>query len=272
MDIYTYETNNKVVKYTSDDLLQGEPCYILGCGLIYPLKIKGYLKFLTDYGTYFMLSEEALNKQLPNLEGNRTVLDKIMIYNGLIKSQVDVFGKPKMDLEMAMKEILTELENAFSIVSRKQIKYNETENSFSDDKRSIVINHSNLNDVRKVIAMQNLIKEPIIYEDAEYAELMAEARRQKSKRSGGGIGVSEIIAYVKNYGKLKYEDVYDQNVLQLYSDYHTMSQMESYRTVMNFKLVTSEAPDVSLAEQFIESLFRPEDDSDLLIEQDSVFK
>jgi len=77
------------------------------------------------------------------------------------------------------------------------------------------------------------------------------------------------LVYIKIYifitfYKFYATDVYDQNVLQLYSDYRTMSQMESYRTVMNFKLVTSDVPNASLAEAFIESLFRPETDEDLL--------
>ena len=164
--------------------------------------------------------------------------------------------------------VINDLATAFSIVTKKQIKYNKNNNTFSDENeegnKTVLINQSNFSDVRKVIAMQNLIKEPLIYEDQEYAELMAEARRQKNKKNGGSINLSEIIAYVKNYGKLRYEEVYNQNVLQLYSDYRAMLQMENYRTTMAFNCVSTEFTNIGLAEQFIDELFKPNDDSDLL--------
>ena len=253
--------------YTSDDVLEDSPCFILGCGLVYPLKVKGYIKFITRYGMYFMFSEEGLNSQLIQMKDRqeRSLLSKTIFFNAIIKSQKDVFGQSNMDSETAIKESIKDLENALEIVFKKQqIKYNELENSFHDKDNSIVVNENNFADIRKVIAMQNLIKEPQIYEDQEYAELMSEARRQKNKKSGGNVNISEMIAYVKNYGKLKYEDVYNQNILQLYCDYRTMTQMEYHRTLMNFRCVSSEVGNTNLAEQFIDELFKPNDDSDLL--------
>ena len=252
--------------YTSDDVLEDSPCFILGCGLAYPLRVKGYIKFITKYGMYFMFSNEGLDLQLAQIKDSqeRSLLSKTIFFNVVLKSQKDVFGQSNMDSETAIKESFKDLENALSIVFKKQIKYNEIDNSFYDKDKSVVVNENNFADVRKVIAMQNLIKEPQIYEDPEYAELMYEARRQKNKKNGGNVNISEMIAYVKNYGKLKYEDIYSQNILQLYSDYRTMTQMEYHRTIMNFKLVSSEVGNTSLAEGFMDDLFKAQDDSDLL--------
>ena len=252
--------------YTVDDVLEDSPCFILGCGLIYPLRVKGYIKFITKYGIYFMFDEEGLDLQLTQMKDkqNKSLLSKCIFFNAILKSQQDVFGQSNMDSEMAIKESIKDLENSLSIITKKQIKYSEENNSFCDKDNTTIINENNFADVRNVVAMQNLIKSPQLYEDQEYAELMAEARRQKNKKNGGNITIAEMIAYVKNYGKLKYEDVYNQNILQLYSDYRTMTQMEYYRTLMNFRCVSDEVGNTSLAEGFIDSLFKPQDDSDLL--------
>lgn len=274
---------NIYMDYTSDDVLENSPCFVLGCGLIYPLLIKDYSKFLSKYGTYFMFGEEGIESQLINIESDskQSYLDKVVFFNALIKCQPDVFGQVKMDSEKAINEVVNDLSSAFSIVTKKQIKYNKINNTFSDENeegnKTVLINENNFSDVRKVIAMQNLIKEPLIYEDQEYAELMAEARRQRNKKNGGSINLSEIIAYVKNYGKLRYEEVYNQNALQLYSDYRVMSQMENYRTTMAFNCVSTEFTNIGLTEQFIDELFKPNDDSDLLrdssyLYDDGVFK
>ena len=261
---------NIYMDYTSDDVLENLPCFVFGCGLIYPVLIKDYSKFLSKYGTYFMFSEEGLKSQLVNIECDKkqSYLDKVVLFNALIKCQPDVFGQVKIDSEKAINEVTNDLSSALSIVTKKQIKYNKINNTFSDENeegnKTVLINENNFSDVRKVIAMQNLIKEPLIYEDQEYAELMAEARRQKNKKNGGSINLSEIIAYVKNYGKLRYEEVYNQNALQLYSDNRTMLQMENYRTTMAFNCVSTEFTNISLTERFIDELFKPNDDSDLL--------
>lgn len=143
---------------------------------------------------------------------------------------------------------------------------------FHDELNKVSINERNFTDVRNVIAMQNLIKEPIFYEDQEYAELMTEARRQKDKRNGGSINLSEMIAYAKVYNKLKYEDIYEQNILQLYADNFCMGQFESYNTAMRFKTVSNDVPDIHLVQAFIDDLYKPNDDSDLLKDFDGFDK
>ena len=93
--------------YTSDDVLENSPCYVLGCGLIYPLLIKDYSKFLCKYGTYFMFSEEGLDVQLTYTEkqSKYSYLDKVVLFNTLIKCQPDIFGQTKMDSDKAIKEV-----------------------------------------------------------------------------------------------------------------------------------------------------------------------
>ena len=71
--------------YTTDELLQDLPCFILGCGMIYPLKVKEYQSFLSKYGSLFMFDEESLNMILPkemNKE-NMTYMSKVILYNSL---------------------------------------------------------------------------------------------------------------------------------------------------------------------------------------------
>lgn len=259
--------------YTTDELLQDLPCFILGCGMIYPLKVKEYQSFLSKYGSLFMFDEESLNMILPkemNKE-NMTYMSKVILYNSLsLQTQSLEYGV-EMGGEAFIKNCLNDLEKAFSIVTKKQIKYNNENNSFTDDSNSININVDNFSDVRKVIAMQNLIKEPTMYEDAEYTQLIMEARRRKNKQNGGNINISEMVTYVKNYGKVTYEEIFNENVLQLFADYRSMIQMEYYRTIMNFKLVSSEVGNTNLAEGFIDDLYKKDTDEDLLTTTSEIF-
>ena len=260
-------------EYTTDELLQDLPCFVLGCGMIYPLKVKEYQSFLSKYGSLFMFDEESLNMLLPkemNVK-NTNYMNKVVLYNSLsLQGQSLQYGI-EINSETIIKDSLNDLAKALSIVTKKQIKYNNENNSFVDENNSININSNNFSDVRKVVAMQNLIKEPTIYEDSEYTQLIMEARRRKNKQNGGNINISEMVTYVKNYGKVTYEEIFNENVLQLFADYRSMIQMEYYRTIMNFKLVSSEVGNTNLAEGFIDDLYKKDTDEDLLTTTSEIF-
>ena len=51
------------------------------------------------------------------------------------------------------------------------------------------------------------------------------------------ISFEEMVAYVKNLGKITYQEVMEENVLQLHCDYSCLQKEEDYRTAMNFRLV-----------------------------------
>ena len=69
-----------------------------------------------------------------------------------------------------------------------------------------------------------------------------------------------MVAYVKNLGKITYQEVMEENVLQLHCDYSCLQKEEDYRTAMNFRLVADKKTSQQLAKEkltskFIDSLY-----------------
>lgn len=116
MQIYKYYNSNKeLIEYTSDDVLEDKPCYILGCGLIYPLRVKEYRDFINKYASYFTFSETGLNQQFPIIKNYDNFIDKIITYNSFLK--IMLFQDKANDEETqnkSVKMVFDELEKALA--------------------------------------------------------------------------------------------------------------------------------------------------------------
>lgn len=249
MDIYR--------DYTTLDVMYDLPCNIQNCGLIYPIKIRDYIKFLKGYNLYFTYTPKYLKALVPD-EIKQGGLSKTILLMYGQKSQPDEFSKSKSENEILL-EIVNELEEVFSIITKQNITYNN--GSFTG--KDVIINDKNFDFVKKVVALSNVIYQPNYYEDKEFAKVMEKARKAHNK---GGISFDEMIAYVKNNGKLTYEEVMNQNVLQFYADYNCQANNENYRTMMTFGCVSDDKSikKTKLTPAFMNKLFE-NSDSSLLI-------
>ena len=248
MDIYR--------SYNTLDVIYDRPCNIEGCGKIYPIKVKDFIDFQKTYNLYFVYTKEHLDSFISD-ETRKGSLSKTMAINMASKLQPDIFGKALSEQDAIM-ECIKELEEAFSIVARKEIKYNNgvfsNKNKEINSDEIIKIDDSNFDYVSKVIVQSNLIYQIKYYKDAEYSRIMEKARKAHNKNP---ISFEEMIAYVKTMNKLSYEDIMNENVLQLNCDFQALAQEENYRTMMNFRLVSSDKSlaDVKLACQFVDRLY-----------------
>lgn len=242
MDIYR--------DYSTLDVLYDEPCHIQGCGNIYPIKVRDYIKFQKKYNSYFVYSKQHLDSFIPDeiYEGS---LRKIITINMSKKCQPDTFGRVLSEQDSIM-ECVKELEEAFSIVTKDKIIYNN--GMFSNKDRTVKIDDSNFDYVSKVIVQSNLIYQPNFYKDPEYARVMEKARKAHNKSP---ISFEEMICFIKNLGKISYEDIMNENVFQLNCDFQALAQAENFRTMMNFKLVSSDKSlnNVRLTCQFVDKLY-----------------
>ena len=242
MDIYR--------DYTTTDVMYDLPCEINNCGKIYPIKVKDFIKFLKGYGIYFTYTPKYL-KALVSDEITKSSLQKTIVLSYLSKVNSNDKFKKEDNQEKVLLEVIEELKEVFSIVARTEITYNDNGEFRGKD---IVINDKNFDFVKKVVALSNLIYQPVYYEDEEFAMIMNKARQAHSKDN---ISFEEMIAYVKNGCKISYDEVMNENVFQLNCDYKCFVACEEYRTAMNFRCVSDEKSlrKITLSPSFINSLY-----------------
>ena len=242
MDIYR--------DYTTLDVLYDRPCHIQGCGEIYPIKVKDFIDFQKKYNSYFVYTKQHLDSFIPD-DMCKGSLKKTITINMARKCQPNEFGRVLSEQDAIM-ECVMELEEAFSIVARKEIKYNN--GTFSDKDMSVKIDDSNFDYVSKVIVQSNLIYQLKYYKDPEYARIMEKARKAHNKNP---ISFEEMICYIKTLNKISYEEIMNENVLQLNCDFQALAQAENYRTMMNLKLVSSDKPlnNARLTCPFVDKLY-----------------
>lgn len=242
--------------YTTFDVMLGQPCIIDNCGAFYPIKVKDYYMFYKRYNRYFTYTKKHLDRALPNIEGvPLSTLQKTMIFNSRILQTPDDFGNA-LEPQEALLEVIKDLEKAFSIVTKEEITLDKT-GAFINESGTVNINDKNFDFVLKVVALQNLIYQPNYYEDPEYERVIEKARIAHNPNP---ISFEEMVAYVKNLGKITYQEVMEENVLQLHCDYSCLQKEEDYRTAMNFRLVADKKTSQQLAKEkltskFIDSLY-----------------
>lgn len=253
MDIYR--------DYTTFDVMYKQGCTIKNCGTFYPLTVRDYYKFAKRYNMYFTYDTRHLNRMYPDMKGKPLL--QTLLLNVVQKCQPDDFGNQK-DIEEAQEEVIKELCDALSILTKTKIEYIE-DGVFSNRGMSldnpVIVTDDNYAFVMKVVALSNLIYQPNYYEDPEYERIMNKARIAHNKNP---IDFEEMVAYVKNLGKLSYEQIMDETVFQIKCDYYCLHQEKEYETAMLFKTVSDDKSlNVKLETPFIEQLY-DKSDSNLL--------
>lgn len=254
MSIYIYKD------YNVEDILFDLPCPVMNCGDIYPIKIKDQ-KLFGKYTKYISFSAEHLG-----LENDSDLLKGII---SLILRDMngDIDIKTHQELVYSnLYKIFEELEELFSLVTRKQIKMNKEMTSnyvFASSDNSVVISDYNFNEVRKVILKQNLLHEPKIYKN-KITQKWAEKVKKARLRNNPPTPLSEIINIVRNELKIPYSEILKLNILQLYVDYSRVCNTKEFDVITLFKTVSSEPkklPKVNFNDSVIEKLYKNPDDT-----------
>lgn len=254
MSIYIYKD------YNVEDILFDIPCPVMNCGDVYPIKVKDYKRF-NKYTKYISFGAKHL--------GVKEDSDLLKGLIGLVLRDMngDIDIKTHQELVYSnLYKIFEELEELFSLVTRKQIKMNkevETNYVFTSSDNSVVISDYNFNEVRKVILKQNLLHEPKIYEHEltrKWAEKVKKARLKKNPPTP----FSEIINIVRSELKIPYKEIQELNILQLYVDYSRICNTKHADTITLFKTVTSDPkklPNIEFSDGVIEKLYANPDET-----------
>lgn len=236
-------------EYTTDDVICDRPLFINEIGNLFPIKMKYYKEFL-DYIKYVTYTKAQLK-----LPSDITLMEYLflIISNSFIE-------KDRMPEIKAREKCVAEFENMFSLVTKNNVVFKGTDNFvFASENNENVITKNNYELFSYVVAKQNVIKEPKIYEDELTAKWMEKARKAKEKNSPD-IGMGDIVVNISCATGKSYEDILNQNILQTYADYYMIQHIENHRTLMLFKTVDNKVPNSSFMDEIIKSIYQTNDE------------
>lgn len=248
MDIYR--------DYTTLDVLYKRGCEIADCGTFYPLTVRDYYRFQKRLNMYFTYSIQHLDSVFPDFKG-KPLLQTLKL-NTQMKAQPDNFGRVK-DINQIVNEVMSEMCEALSLLTKTEVFYKEEKflgfiKEGNEVIKKLEVNEDNFPFVMKVVALSNMIYQPNYYDDPEYARVIEKARKAHNKNP---IDFEEMVMYVKNLGKLTYEEVMEETIFQLKCDFSCLRQEHEYRTAQTFRVVCDDKSlDIPLEKGgFIEKLF-----------------
>lgn len=220
--------------YTTDDVLWNEP-YIDDKLTLYPLKIREY-KEIQPYLQYFMFSKKHYQiDNKTNLFEHLVLLNMSSLKNKISENQYS-------DMQL-MATILQNIANGFTIICKEEIQCDlvalqQGNMILKNEDNSIEINKNNFDKARRIILKQNVIAEPKIFSDKiekKLAEKWIKSRQQKN--SNGISGLGEMANLISCATGKSYDEIYKQNIFQLYCDYYRCTNTEDYKATTLFRTV-----------------------------------
>lgn len=209
-----------------------EPDYVKGINednpiILYPIKLKDYDKFEKCSNLLYLSKDHFEDCDIPLLVLLFAIHDKL----GLEAEDGKTLEK--------MIEYLTTL---FSLVTQKQVVFISGENyeGFLIDNINIISTH-NYDEIRKIIMQQNLMFEQKVYKNPiiqEWANKVIAARQ----KNGLKMTLEDMITTVKNYDGLTYEQIKEQSIYQIYSDFYRIGSILGYWQSSLFATVMEKYP------------------------------
>ncbi|WP_297993924.1 hypothetical protein [uncultured Clostridium sp.] len=245
--------------YDTTSLLFNEPCEINGIGNVYPVLLKDYKK-LRKYSHYLTFSKEYLG-----------IGDDV----GLLYALIIAFSQDKCrdaeKIDIAIMETLKEFADLFSIITRKEIIYNEIDNDFvfKSIDGVVTINSENFDVLRNVVLKMCLIKENKVFKNKEvekwYYKGLKAAQRGKKE-----IDIDDVVSIVIQDMKYSFEYVYNLNIFQLYVLYARINNSIGYETISKFRCVGEVKSNLEFNDGVIASLYKDIELGDLLMSKEEL--
>ena len=143
-------------------------------------------------------------------------------------------------LNLTLEEMIKKLEDTFSIVTRKDVKFVSNDNF-----EGFVVNNTNIittqnyEQIREIIMKQNLMFEQKVYKSKLVQEWANKVLESKSKNSAK-ISIEDIITTVSVYKSKNYEELIEYTLYQIYADFYRIRKMKKYDTDTLFATVSTE--------------------------------
>jgi hypothetical protein len=198
--------------------------YILGMpietkiGDCHFLKVKEYPDYFLDLQTISLSKLQIINKYE---ESNRLKKDSLIeeIIGELKKIDLYTMAISVPELQESYVKVFTKVFNSDDILSE--------------------IDENNFTQIRKIVMDMNWVKEEEINPNPEIQRAIERSRRVKSM-DGDKLAFADIVSSVVGYNGLKYQDINEFTVYQLYMTFYRIAQIKNYDTSTLFATVSSE--------------------------------
>ena len=186
---------------------------------IYPVRLKDYDKFIEVSHLLHISKNHFEENEYPLL---------VLVFMCM------------QQLNLTQEELIKKLEDTFSIVTRKEVKFitNDNFEGFVIDNTNIITTQ-NYEQMREIIMKQNLMFEQKVYKNKlvqEWANKVLESRSKNSSK----ISIEDIITTVSVYKGKDYEELIEYTIYQLYADFYRIRKMKKYDTDTLFATVSAE--------------------------------
>lgn len=237
--------------YELTDALFDLPC-IIENAKVFPTKVCEYKTF-QKYIKYILCSKKHFNIK----EDYENSLLKIIIYSHirLLQEDPSTFNS---DLVHQQNIIVKELEELFSMVCREEIKISDDDKTYSfvDTSGKVIIDEDNFDMIREVLLKLNMMFEPKIYESEIEKKWEEKAMIARSRNNSQDFDFADIITIVSCSTGKSYQEISEQNTIQLYSDFFRCTNTESSLRTTIFQSVDSDFKGVNFTKSIVGMLFR----------------
>lgn len=244
--------------YNTSDVLFDEPYVEDGRLTLYPVKVKDF-KILEKRIMYLLLS-----KRHYKLDNNVNLFEYVVGINlARVKQEKEKRSNDEIPMELILEEVVKEFEELFTVICREKIELDYEkmlqtgEISFTNKDHTNMINRNNYEKIRQIVLKQNAIKEPTIFENKLEEQLAQKyMKAMQSKNKGKSISeLGDIANFVSCYTGKSYEELYNQNIMQLQADYYRCISLNTHRTNTIFGTVSDKVKINGLNEEVISKLF-----------------
>lgn len=224
---------------------------------LYPVKVNKYKEF--DTLTKYLL----FSKKHYKLDNTQNLFEFIIAV-GVNSYNTELTRKNiQKTSEELLFMVIRDFERLLSIICREPILYDgnqlfqKGEVIFANIDRSIIIGRGNYEMLRQIVLKQNALREPKIFEN-QIEERMAKKYMMALQKKNKGKSISElgeIANFVSCITGKSYEELYNQNVMQLYTDYYRCLSIEAYKSSTLFMTVSDKVKPNEFNEEVIPKLF-----------------
>ena len=234
--------------YELTDALFDRPCIVQNAK-IYPTKISDY-KVFSKYSHYILLSKEHL--KIPS-NYKDSLLKTIIVYF------ISVLNVNKEEnLIPYFEKVTSEMSILFSIVCRENISFSLDKDGkfvFVNDKEETIIDEKNFDVIRQIILKVNVLFEPRIYDNEIEAKWEQKAMKARELKNGK-FDFADMVTIVSCSTGKSYEEIFNENIIQLRSDFLRCVNNEMAHMTYVFKTVDGKFKGQNFSDSIVDNLFK----------------